>query len=70
MYPRRDVRVDASIPPDLNYWVPKHSETDEEGYGLNFRDVWALSGISEPDACGILAWEAGAAEWGSAQAAS
>lgn len=69
MYPRRDIRVDASIPPHFNYWVPKPSETDEEGYGLSFRDVWALSGISEADARGILAWEKGAAEWASTQAA-
>lgn len=63
MYPRRDTDVDASLPSLDDYWVPKPSETDEEGYGLNFRDVSALSGVTVADARGVLQWERGAADW-------
>lgn len=67
MYPRRHTTVDPSLPALSSYWVPKPSETDEEGYGLNFREVFALSDVTVAEAKGILTWERNAAEWASAQ---
>lgn len=55
--------MDASLPQLSEYWVPKPSDMDGEGYGLNFRDVGVLSGVRTIDAHEVMLWERAVAEW-------
>lgn len=41
MFPRVQVEIEVSIPAGDDYWVPKPSEIDEEGFG-DFRGVWPI----------------------------
>lgn len=63
MYPKRAVEIDSSMPSGASYWVPIPSEANDEGYGLNFRDVHVLDGVSVGDAREVLQWERVAATW-------
>lgn len=62
MYPLADVEIDASIPEDASYWVPRPSEITDEGFGY-FRDVWPLVGARTKEVAPLLAWERHAAAY-------
>lgn len=63
MHPRRSIEISSSLPSRVEYWVPKPSEMADEGYGLFFRDVHVLNGVSAAEANGVLQWERRAADW-------
>lgn len=63
MFPRREILVDPTFPPLAEFWMPTAADTDEEGYGLYFRDVFPLLDVSVDDARGVLEWERVAVKW-------
>lgn len=70
MYPVREVMIDSSIPANADYWVPKPSDIDDEGYGCYFRDVWPLVGVSTKEAKAVIEWERKAAQYVTRRSAS
>lgn len=63
MYPVREVVIDSSIPANADYWVPKPSDIDDEGFGCYSRDVWPLIGVRTKEARALIERERRAAEY-------
>ncbi len=47
----------SSLPANFDFWTPRPTDIDEEGFGCNFRDTWYLSRVPAREARHVVELE-------------